>query len=76
MLRVEDLNCNMGKDNEVVTVKSILLVVMFFVTAIFVGLPIGTMQLRRLKEGNATRRKFILSVLNCFGGGIFISVGT
>ena len=66
----------MGKDTDVVTIKSILLVVMLIVSAICIGLPILTMQLRRLKEGNASRRKFILSVLNCFGGGIFVAVGT
>ena len=75
-LIIELLNCSMGQDNDEVIVKSVLLAVMFIVSAIFIGLPIGTMQLRRVKEGNAARRKFILSLLNCFGGGIFVSVGT
>ena len=69
------INCTMEQDNDVVTVKSVLLAVMFVVSAFFVALPILTMQIRRVKEGNATRRKFILSLFNCFGGGIFVSVG-
>ena len=66
----------MGKDNEVVTIKSVLLVVMFVVSLFFVGLPMLMMQLRHVKKGNATRRKFILGLFNCFGGGIFVAVGT
>ena len=65
----------MEQDDDVVTVKSVLLLVMFIVSAIFVGLPIGVMQIRRVRKGNATRRKFILSLLNCFGGGIFVATG-
>ena len=58
-----------------VIVKCVLLLIMLIVSAIFVALPIGVMQIRRVKEGNATRRKFILSLLNCFGGGIFVATG-
>ena len=65
----------MEQDNDVVTVKSVLLLVMLIVSAVFVALPIGVMQIRRVKEGNASRRKFILSMLNCFGGGIFVATG-
>ena len=58
-----------------VIAKCVLLLIMLIVSAIFVALPIGVMQIRRVKEGNPTRRKFILSLLNCFGGGIFVATG-
>ena len=61
------------EDDDVLTVKCVLLGVMVIVTGISVLLPICV--IRRLKEGNATRRKFILSFLNCFGGGIFVATG-
>ena len=65
----------MEQDTDVVIAKCVLLLVMLIVSAIFVALPIGVMQIRRVKESNATRRKFILSLLNCFGGGIFVATG-
>ena len=58
----------MAQDNEALAIKCILLVVMLVLTAVSVVLPIGITQIRRVKESNASRRKFILSVLNCFGG--------
>lgn len=66
----------MEEDADVVIAKCVLLLIMLIVSAIFVALPIGVMQIRRVKEGNATRRRFILSLLNCFGGGIFVATGT
>ena len=65
----------MEQDDDVVTVKSVLLFVMLILTAVAVVLPIGVMRIRRVKEGNPSRRKFILSMLNCFGGGIFVATG-
>lgn len=65
----------MEQDRDVVAAKSVLLVVMLLVSGIFVVLPIGVMRIRRVKEGNPTRRKYILSLLNCFGGGIFVATG-
>ena len=63
------------KEDDTVAVKCVLLVVMVIVTGISVVLPICVMRIRRVKESNATRRKFILSLLNCFGGGVFIATG-
>ena len=65
----------MEEDANVIIAKCVLLLIMLIVSAIFVALPIGVMQIRRVKEGDATRRKFILSLLNCFGGGIFVATG-
>ena len=65
----------MAQDNDALAIKSILLVVMLVLTAISVALPIGITQIRRVKESNVSRRKFILSVLNCFAGGVFIATG-
>ena len=65
----------MEQDSDVVTIKSVLLLVMLIVSAIFVALPICVMQIRRVKEGNASHRKFIVSLFNCFGGGIFVATG-
>lgn len=62
-------------EQNIVTAKCVLLVVMLIVSAVFVVLPIGVMQIRRVKETDATRRKYILSLLNCFGGGIFVATG-
>ena len=65
----------MAQDNEALAIKCILLVVMLVLTAVSVVLPIGITQIRRVKESNVSRRKFILSVLNCFAGGVFIATG-
>ena len=65
----------MAKDDDTLAIKCVLLVVMLVLTATSVALPIGIMQIRRVKESNATRRKFILSVLNCFAGGVFVATG-
>ena len=62
-------------DHDIVTIKSVLLVVMLIVSGIFVALPLGVMRIPRVKEGDESRRKFILSVFNCFGGGIFVATG-
>lgn len=61
--------------SDLVTAKSLLLLAMLIVSAICVVLPMWVMQIRRVKDSNAARRKFILSVLNCFGGGIFVATG-
>jgi len=63
------------EDDDAVTVKCVLLLVMVIVSGIFVVLPIYVMRIRRVKEGSATRRKFVLSLLNCFAGGIFVATG-
>ena len=65
----------MEQDHDVVTVKSVLLFVMLILSVVSVVLPIGVMRIRRVKDGNASRRKFILSMFNCFGGGIFVATG-
>lgn len=65
----------MEQSSDVVVAKSVLLLVMLIVSGIFVALPIGVMRIRRVKEGSVTRRKFILALLNCFGGGAFIATG-
>ena len=65
----------MEQDTDVAIAKSILLLFMLVVSAIFVAVPIGVMQIRRVKESNPTRRKFILSLLNCVGGGVFLATG-
>ena len=65
----------MEQNSDVVAAKSILLLIMLIVSAVFVALPIGVMRIRRVKEGSATRRRFILSLLNCFGGGAFVATG-
>lgn len=62
-------------DDDVLTAKCVLLVVMLVLSAIFVVLPIGVMRIRRVKESSESRRKFVLTVLNCFAGGIFVSTG-
>ena len=59
----------------VTVIKSILLVVMAVVTMIAVLLPLGVLKIPRVKNSNSDRRKFILSILNCFGGGVFIATG-
>ncbi|XP_065902856.1 zinc transporter ZIP1-like isoform X2 [Dysidea avara] len=38
-------------------------------------LPLGVLKIPRVKNSNSDRRKFILSILNCFGGGVFIATG-
>ena len=65
----------MAQNNDVPAIKCVLLVVMLVLTAVSVALPIGITKIRRVKESNASRRKFILSVLNCFAGGVFIATG-
>ena len=65
----------MAKDDDNLAIKCVLLVVMLVLTAVSVALPIGITQIRRVKESNTTRRKFILSVLNCFAGGVFVATG-
>ena len=65
----------MAQDDEALVIKCVLLVVMLVLTAISVALPIGITQIRRVKKSNASRRKFILSVLNCFAGGVFVATG-
>ena len=65
----------MAQDNDALAIKCILLVVMLVLTAISVVLPIGITQIRRVKESNVSRRKFILSLLNCFAGGVFVATG-
>ena len=62
-------------EDDVVVIKCVLLVAMLILTGISVALPIGMMQIRRVKNSEATRRKFILSVMNCFAGGIFVATG-
>ena len=65
----------MAQDDDALVIKCVLLVVMLVLTAVSVALPIGITQIRRVKESNVSRRKFILSVLNCFAGGVFIATG-
>ena len=65
----------MAQDDDLVTIKCVLLLTMLICSGIAVALPIGMMQIRRVKNSEATRRKFILSVLNCFAGGIFVATG-
>ena len=65
----------MAQDDDALVIKCILLVVMLVLTAVSVALPIGITQIRRVKKSNASRRKFILSVLNCFAGGVFVATG-
>ena len=65
----------MAQNNDAPAIKCVLLVVMLVLTAVSVALPIGITKIRRVKESNASRRKFILSVLNCFAGGVFIATG-
>ena len=65
----------MAQDDDALVIKCVLLVVMLVLTAVSVALPIGITQIRRVKKSNASRRKFILSVLNCFAGGVFVATG-
>ena len=65
----------MAQDNDALAIKCVLLVVMLVLTAVSVALPIGITKIRRVKESNASRRKFVLSVLNCFAGGVFVATG-
>ena len=62
-------------DDDVLAIKCVLLVVMLVLTAVSVALPIGIAQIRRVKGSKTARRKFILSVLNCFAGGVFVATG-
>ena len=59
----------------VTVIKSILLVVMAVVTMMAVLLPFCVLEIPRIKNSNSARRKFILSFLNCFRGGVFIATG-
>jgi len=59
----------------VTVIKSVLLVVMANVTAISVLLPFCVMRIPFVKNINSDRRKFFLSVCNCFGGGVFVATG-
>jgi len=59
----------------VTVTKSILLVVMAVVTTIAVLLPLCILKVPRVKNSKTDRRNFILSVLNCFGGGVFVATG-
>ena len=63
------------EDDDVLAIKCVLLAVMLISSGVFVALPIVVTQIRRVKESEATRRKFILSLFNCFAGGIFIATG-
>ena len=65
----------MAQDDDALVIKCVLLVVILVLTAVSVALPIGITQIRRVKKSNASRRKFILSVLNCFAGGVFVATG-
>ena len=65
----------MAQDDDALVIKCVLLVVMLVLTAVSVALPIGITQIRRVKESDISRRKFILSVLNCFAGGVFVATG-
>ena len=62
----------MTQDDDVVAIKCVLLVTMLFSSEISVALLIVMRQIRRVKNIEATRRKFIL---NCFAGGIFVATG-
>jgi len=59
----------------VTVIKSVLLVVMIIITAVAVLLPSFIMRFPRIKNSNVNRRNFILSIFNCFGGGVFIATG-
>jgi len=59
----------------VIVTKSVLLLVMVVLSTVFVLLPSCILRIPRVKNGDSARRKFILSVLNCFGGGIFVATG-
>jgi len=59
----------------VTVTKSILLVVMAVVTTIAVLLPLCILKAPRMMNSKTDRRNFILSVLNCFGGGVFVATG-
>ena len=65
----------MAQDSDIVTIKCVLLVTMLISSAISMALPIVMVQIRHVKNSEATRRKFILSVMNCFAGGIFVATG-
>ena len=65
----------MVQDSELVTIKCVLLVTMLISSAIAVALPIFMVQIRHVKNSDATRRRFILSILNSFAGGIFVATG-
>ena len=65
----------MAKDDDTLAIKCVLLVVMLVLTAVSMALPIGITQIRRVKDSDTTHRKFILSVLNCFAGGVFVATG-
>lgn len=59
----------------VTVIKSVLLFAMIVVTTVAVLLPFCVVRVPRIKGSNAARRNFILSILNCFGGGVFIATG-
>ena len=57
-------------------IKGILLVVMAAVTMIAGLLPVCVMRVARIKNSDRSDlQKFILSILNCFGGGVFLATG-
>jgi len=59
----------------VIVLKSVLLLVMVVLSTMFVLLPACILRIPRVKNGDPARRKFILSIFNCFGGGIFVATG-
>ena len=65
----------MAHDDDVLAIKCVLLVVMLILSGVFVALPMIVTQIRRVKQSDVTRRKFILSLFNCFAGGIFVATG-
>ena len=71
----------MANDDDVLAIKCVLLVVMLILSGVFISLPIVVTQIRRVtqircvKESDVARRKFILSLFNCFAGGIFVATG-
>ena len=62
-------------DDDVLAIKCVLLVVMLILSGVFIALPILVTQIRRVKQSDVARRKFILSLFNCFAGGIFVATG-
>jgi len=59
----------------VTVIKGILLAVMAIVTMIAGLIPISVLRISRIKSSDSDRKKFILSILNCFGGGVFVATG-